>query len=75
LDFDPGRNNPNKRTFDDRGKREWEEQELRAKLRTEHEERRSREQGFRGNQRWENWDSRGKGKMPRAMRNFVSTAI
>jgi hypothetical protein len=41
---------------------DWEEQELRAKLRREQEERRFKEQGFRNNQKEESWDPRGKNK-------------
>jgi hypothetical protein len=39
-----------------------EEQELRAKLRREQEERKVKEQGFRNNQKEESWDYRGKYK-------------
>jgi hypothetical protein len=44
--------------MEDREKSDWEEQELHAKLRREHEERRFRDH----NQRDEAWDLRGKGK-------------
>jgi hypothetical protein len=52
------RGNPNKRQMEDRERLDWEEQELRAKLRREQEERRFRDH----NQRDETWDLRGKGK-------------
>jgi hypothetical protein len=60
--LDQNRINPNKRQMEDRDRSDWEEQELRAKLRREQEERRFTEQGFRINQKEESWDPRGKNK-------------
>jgi hypothetical protein len=40
-------------------KKEWEEQELRARFRREQEERRFKEQGVRGNQRGDVWKWKG----------------
>jgi hypothetical protein len=48
----------------DREGYDWEEQELRAKLRKEQEERIAKEHGFWNNQREEDWDPRGKNKGP-----------
>lgn len=53
-------NRPNKRQFEDRESFDKEEQDLRAKLRREQEERNFREQGLQGNQRDEAWNTRGK---------------
>jgi hypothetical protein len=59
---DQNRVNPNKRQMDDRDRSDWEEQELRAKLRREQEERKLKGQGFWNNQREENWDPSGENK-------------
>jgi hypothetical protein len=48
--------------MEDRDRSNWEEQELRAKLRREQEERRFKEQGFRNNHKEESWDPKGKNK-------------
>jgi hypothetical protein len=53
---------PNKRLFEDKDRLDREEQDLRAKLRREQEERKNREQGFQGNQKDDQWDNRGRNR-------------
>jgi hypothetical protein len=63
--FDQQRVNPNKRQFEDRDRMEWEEQELRAKLKRGQEEWRPGEQNQWNKQREEAWEARGgRGKTP-----------
>jgi hypothetical protein len=50
--------------MEDREGYDWEEQELRAKLMRDQEQRRAKEHGSRNNQREETGDPRGKNKGP-----------
>jgi hypothetical protein len=60
--FEQQRGNPNKRQFDDRERADWEEQELRAKLKRGQDEHRANEQNQWSRQREDSWDAR-KGKV------------
>jgi hypothetical protein len=59
--YAPSRNEDSKlgSPFEDREKREWDEQELRAKLRRDQEVKRLKDQAMRANQRGEGWKGKG----------------
>jgi hypothetical protein len=60
--YEQQRINPNKRQFDDRERVDWEEQELRAKLKRGQDERRANEHNQWNRHREEAWEAR-KGKV------------
>jgi hypothetical protein len=63
--FDQQRVNNNKRQFEERERMEWEEKDLRAKLKKGQEEWRSGEQNQWNRHREEFWDNKGgRGKIP-----------
>jgi hypothetical protein len=57
--FEQSRPVNNKHPFEERERREWDEQELRAKLRRDQEEKRLKDQAMRANQRGEGWKGKG----------------
>jgi hypothetical protein len=57
--FEQSRSINNKRPFEEREKRDWNELELRAKLRRDQEEKRLKDQAMRANQRGDVWKGKG----------------
>jgi hypothetical protein len=57
--FEQSRPINNKHPFEERERREWDEQELRAKLRRDQEEKRLKDQAMHANQRGDVWKGKG----------------